>query len=1378
MAWKNQLRLVDLFQGLGRSLPDYAQRQIPPFRSIANKSLHLQWKDVPLRFVTPAELAVPMEPELAQDLLQQQAQLQPQDGNLAEELNLLEEQIDGLLQDPREEHSYDYMSNYEMRQREQAQVVKDAFALTSPSNIPWALRYRHALDASTDQMPHDLISCPPVCLLICTTQEISPLIECLRELGSRHYLPHCFQNGLMDPEGMRQEALVLHDTVEGPRDWNEAGLRSSLQRHFGPNASVVRINGIQPQTALQLSREETVDEWGGGGQCGNCLSHSDRVVLRQYLESLTLSSVLPALEKRMADLNVFVSEKKKGVKNVFKSFWRKPKESNPEETVSKATSEVAYRYDSIESQTRLLADTLFLVKDFDAALAMYRLIRDDYKHDKAMMHYASIQEMMAICMYFLDPYSRARDIVSHIETALLAYSKAAEDERPALAGQNKNLRADTAAHATLCATRLCLWLASTSDTILSGRHLEVADLLASASSHETSLGAAVLLEQSSAQYFHANMHRKYAFHMLMSGHMFRTAQQDSHAFRCFTSALYLYRDKPWSELHNHLRSALAAQLYAMGRMSVSVQLYAKLVGIPSGGSVSVKSQQKFVNNLLFICNEHSKKALVGADRMAAPSELSNIARDRYRQERLDSIVRVIEFTKGAHRVLELPRVRLPTIDDNSIIVVTPEDDSGSTSAPSSIGKLGKGSEDVWNELQLTTAAELKAYDVSKDQFTDDEVITKALSKIQDTDIRRVIAQIDKAKQAQILQERFKRSSSYKGEKPPTRARGEPLRVQFTMTNPLSIPVDMSDMQLVAKITSKDGRVFTNHESIKITASGTERKPWMFKSSDLAFHVAEFSRLSPASDSESKSWTAGEDVDTPYFVVSKQSLDLEEQGTSTVSLSICPLVEGSLAILGVRSRLFDDVWLYHPFNVQGPLLHTTRENRANRVRAKSVLLQSTIQDDMPCLTACVMRSNNQAGEDHLLQGQTGDWILRLSNIGTAPATNVTLKTNLPWISIPANDNPTLDKENTTESKSILLENNAKSCCVGPTGTLMKLPIHGSQLQRQGSIQPGETVDVAIRIKASACGGTHDFYMLYRYELDTSSSTSGSSRPHRWLKRLRQVPVYPSLSLSASVLPFTFHKSEYVLTVEVSNHRNDRPSGVTINLEKLNLFSRQYRLERMPGQFLSGDGSARVAVDWRERVTLHYRLVPLERKTNACLLSECPFTEGAITSVEGSLSFSIDYLCLEKTCSKFENTWKAHQIELLRAQSAKDKEDQHPESISQIRRANRGQGLKTQESGLPGGDDLENVEIGAAHPTSISKLFPVERSLSTVNLVCSWSAEMSGATGGGNARVVGEHLLSSVLVRPTLTTNDCPITISASHPSTVEHDFSTGGVVRHL
>lgn len=100
LAWKNRLRLVDLLQGLARTLPDYTNRQIPPFRSIA-KFLSLQWKDVPLTFVTPEQLAQPMSHETAQELLQQQAQLRDTDGlNLTQELDLLEDQVDALLQDP------------------------------------------------------------------------------------------------------------------------------------------------------------------------------------------------------------------------------------------------------------------------------------------------------------------------------------------------------------------------------------------------------------------------------------------------------------------------------------------------------------------------------------------------------------------------------------------------------------------------------------------------------------------------------------------------------------------------------------------------------------------------------------------------------------------------------------------------------------------------------------------------------------------------------------------------------------------------------------------------------------------------------------------------------------------------------------------------------------------------------------------------------------------------------------------------------------------------------------------------------------------------------------------------------------------------------
>ncbi|CAB9513824.1 trafficking protein particle complex [Seminavis robusta] len=1361
LAWKNQLRLVDLLEGLARTLPEYSTRQIPPFRSIF-KSLSLSWKDVPLTFVTPEQLAQPMNYETAQEILQQQAQLQQADGNLTDELNLLEDQVDTLLQDAPNQNCYDYMSDYEERVKQQKQVVKDAYALTSPLNIPWLLRYRHAIDASTDQMPHDLIACPPICLLICTTQEVNPLVDCLRELGSRHYLPPCFSNGLYDPKAMRQEALVLHDTVDGPRDWDEAGLRSSLQRHFGPNASIVRINGILPQTAMQLSREETTDEWGGAGQCGNCLSHSDRVVLRQYLEGLTTSSILPALERRLSDLNVIVSDRKKGVKNVFKSFWRKPKEANPEESISKQKSEVTYRYDTIESQTRLLADTLFLVKDYDAALGMYRLIRDDYKTDKSMMHYASVQEMMALCMFFVDPYSRAKEIVSHIETALLAYSKAAEDERPTPAGQNKNQRPNTATHATRCATRLCLWLSSTNETILGGRHLEVADLLASASSHETSLGAAVLLEQSSSQYFQADLYRKYAFHMLMSGHMFRTAQQDSHAFRCFTSALYLYRDKPWNELHNHLRSALAAQLYSMGRMAVSVQLYARLVGIPSGGSVSVKSQQKFVNNLLFICNEHPKKALVGADRMAAPAELSNRERDRYRQDRLDRIVEVIEYTQGAQRILELPRVRLPTVVDESLLVDTPEDRTGPSDCPSSLGVVEKGCDDTWQELQIMTVAELRAADASKGDNPDDEVTTKALAKIDDNDIRSVIAQIDKEKQARHLQERNKRSSSYKGEVPPVRARGEPIRVRFTLSNPLSIPVDMADIQLVAQMTNAEGRIFTNIEAIRITSTRTDKQTWTFASSDQQFQVPEFARLSPKSGGGSRAWTPGDNVEVPYFVVSKANISLDAQGATSISLGICPLIQGDLEVLGVRSRLLDDVWTYHPFSIKGPRLHNTRENRTKRARAEPVLLRSTVKQDMPCLTATLLKSQTEGSDDPLIQGQKESWTLRLSNIGTAPATNVSLKTNLPWINIVNDNDESSSGGNVTLSKVMSWENRAKSCCVGPTGTLMTIPLDGSHLRKRGFLQPGESVDVPIQIRAGSGDGLQDFYMLYRYELDDPSVPT-NSKPQRWLKKMFKIPVYPSLSMKATLLPSTWSRREHILSLELTNHRNDRPNGIKVKLDKLSLLSRRYRLQQIPGQFANED----LEVDWRERVTAHYRVVPVGEESTACLLSECAFGADTATISESALSSDGDYLCLEKASAKFERTWNKHQIDLMNAQSVKDKEDQHPQSISSIRKANVGGGGPKRNKSREG---LDEMDLDAVHPTSLSKLFPVEKSLSKLDLICTWSADV---LANGNARVYGEHQLHSVVIRPATETSRCPITISATYPSDWSQDFEKDG-----
>ena len=75
---------------------------------------------------------------------------------------------------------------------------------------------------------------------------------------------------------------------------------------------------------------------------------------------VVLKEILPCLERRITILSRHVADARKGVKNVLKSFWRKPREESPSRLGGNGT--VRYRFDRIEMQILLLADTCFLIK--------------------------------------------------------------------------------------------------------------------------------------------------------------------------------------------------------------------------------------------------------------------------------------------------------------------------------------------------------------------------------------------------------------------------------------------------------------------------------------------------------------------------------------------------------------------------------------------------------------------------------------------------------------------------------------------------------------------------------------------------------------------------------------------------------------------------------------------------------------------------------------------------------------------------------------------------------------------------------------------------------------------------------------------------------
>ena len=457
--------------------------------------------------------------------------------------------------------------------------------------------------------------------------------------------------------------------------------------------------------------------------------------------------------------------------------------------------------------------------------------------------------------------------------------------------------------------------------------MEIADLLASASSHETPLGAAVLLEQSSAHYYRAGMLRKYACHMLMAGHMFRSAGQDRHAFRCFAASLYVYHGERWDELRSHLSTALAAQLYGMGQFALSMQFYAKLIS-EGGGRVSVRSQQKFVNHIIDICKDHKSAAMIAVNRMNA--EMNSKEHDDL-PPYIEKILR-----ENAHvQPIEISNFGFPRVDDSSIRVCVENTRDSCILIGRSDSTVSKesstGDESVWQDMMNCAEAELRASAMSaatklEDDTNDGGQQSRLCVQSGDDSIDRVILEIDRQERDAEYRERLKRKG--KGGTPEVRSTSEPISVSFSVHNPLGIDVVLTEMQLVATLDSKTSGIRqTNEFAVNLESDSVETKTVTFHGSEKEYQNPHFMRQFPTDGHSSISFLSKDD-DT-YFVVTKLNVSMTANSDTIVALHICPLVEGHLSILGFRFKLLNEVWVYRRFDVLGPLLQDSQINKARR-----------------------------------------------------------------------------------------------------------------------------------------------------------------------------------------------------------------------------------------------------------------------------------------------------------------------------------------------------------------------------------------------------------------------------------------------------------------
>jgi len=300
---------------------------------------------------------------------------------------------------------------------------------------------------------------------------------------------------------------------------------------------------------------------------GSYLSSSDLSTLSSLLADFLLQMLLPHLERRISILGEKVAALRKGIKNSIKAFFGKRDSTRKCNYVPRICT---YDWNSIESQERQLADLAFIVQDYELAASTYKLCANDYKNDKILRHYAGSQEMLALSLAMGDTSglvssSTLKEVSQCFDAAAITYLSLGDVRR---------------------ATRVA-WFAADVIRWLGGatRISECSAIMLRASEKEVPARAALSMEQAAYLFLHhlpLAQVRKYAFHLIMSGHLFHKASQRKLGVRAYSASQHVYGERAWSHILDHCNYFLAKEYFHLETYQESVQHFVQLIGKAQG----------------------------------------------------------------------------------------------------------------------------------------------------------------------------------------------------------------------------------------------------------------------------------------------------------------------------------------------------------------------------------------------------------------------------------------------------------------------------------------------------------------------------------------------------------------------------------------------------------------------------------------------------------------------------------------------------------------------------------------------------------------------------------------------------------------------------
>eukprot|EP01028_Stygiella_incarcerata_P010717 TRINITY_DN569_c0_g1_i1.p1 TRINITY_DN569_c0_g1~~TRINITY_DN569_c0_g1_i1.p1 ORF type:complete len:1331 (-),score=369.49 TRINITY_DN569_c0_g1_i1:39-4031(-) len=298
----------------------------------------------------------------------------------------------------------------------------------------------------------------------------------------------------------------------------------------------------KPPTEEDMTKKWSIwnrQVFGAFAEGGSLLRIQNADAVKGICDHVMSRGIVPFMTTTISMIARRLQQTKKGFKNRLSSWW---KSSSGTEKMPRAFFENS----SIEMQQRRLADYLFFLQDYDAALVAYKSAGTDFKSERGWLHYAACQEMMALCSFIT---GGPRTQVEHLfESALKNY---------------RRMTVSTPHH-----HRIIRMLSLLSHILMAEEMWHrVADTFIFVSNLGTEgedCHVAVYLEQAAHAFLNLGRRRKSALHLVLAGFRFQQAHLPQHAFRCHKAALSVFSGCEWHSVDDQLNLSVARLCTELG----------------------------------------------------------------------------------------------------------------------------------------------------------------------------------------------------------------------------------------------------------------------------------------------------------------------------------------------------------------------------------------------------------------------------------------------------------------------------------------------------------------------------------------------------------------------------------------------------------------------------------------------------------------------------------------------------------------------------------------------------------------------------------------------------------------------------------------------